>query len=88
MLQRPDMKEDRGVIRLATIASVLLVALGLVGGPNDDLLGSGDEPRPEGLFWLREALYEDFESHPVLFELYPELASDVEITQLIEDNTL
>jgi tetratricopeptide (TPR) repeat protein len=44
--------------------------------------------RKEGLFWLREALYEDFESHPVLFELYPELASDVEITQLIEDNTL
>jgi filamentous hemagglutinin family protein len=50
MLQRPDMKEDRWVIRLATIASVLLVALVLVGCPNDDLLGSGDEPRTEVAF--------------------------------------
>lgn len=39
--------------------------------------------RQEGLFWLAEAIHEDFDSHKVLFSMLPELEKDAEVIQLI-----
>ncbi len=41
--------------------------------------------RKEGLFWLTEILMEDYEAHPILFELVPELSEDSEVIQVIAD---
>ncbi len=41
--------------------------------------------RQEGLFWLVELLMEEYEAHPVLFELFPALAEDSEVIQTIAD---
>ena len=39
--------------------------------------------RQEAIYWLGEALHEDFEMHRALFELLPELERDIDVINLI-----
>lgn len=44
--------------------------------------------RDAALYWLGEALHEDYEMHPSLFELMPDLQSDGEIVAMIRSFTV
>lgn len=79
---------DRGEVALEVLTDAEEEALGneITYGKIACLFCLGR--RKEGLFWLAEAIFEDYESHPVLFEILPELAEDSEVIHVIANNIL